>query len=42
MKYSLIEVDNFKFVKIDNGLLLIDTGSPFSYFKNGKIIIDDK
>lgn len=42
MEYSLVELDGLKFVKIDNGILLIDTGSPFSYFKNEKISINDE
>ena len=40
-KYELVTVDGLKFVKIDNGLFLIDTGSPYSFFKKNEIKIDE-
>ena len=39
-KYELVTVDDLKFVKIDKDLFLIDTGSPYSFFKKNEIEID--
>ena len=39
-KYELVTLETLKFVKIDNGLFLIDTGSPYSFFKKNEIEID--
>ena len=39
-KYELVTVDGLKFVKIDKDLFLIDTGSPYSFFKKNEIEID--
>ena len=39
-KYELVTVDALKYVKIDKDLFLIDTGSPYSFFKKNEIEID--
>ena len=39
-KYEFVTVDALKFVKIDKDLFLIDTGSPYSFFKKNGIEID--
>ena len=39
-KYELVTVEALKFVKIDKDIFLIDTGSPYSFFKKNEIEID--
>ena len=39
-KYELVTVEALKFVKNDKDIFLIDTGSPYSFFKKNEIEID--
>ena len=39
-KYELVTVEALKFVKIDKDIFLMDTGSPYSFFKKDEIEID--
>lgn len=39
-KYELVEIESLLFVRLKNHLCLLDTASPFSYFKKGFEVID--
>ena len=40
MKYELLEIESLKFAIVNKEMYLIDTGSPYSFFKKGSALIE--